>query len=90
MIQGPEIRTGKLAGDVNGKKSVNLVAGQKITLRTDEKLRNEGSTEKDLYINYMDLKNTVLRAQQDGIQPVKVRGQTFRPLVYSCFSGSAE
>jgi len=56
--QGPEIRSGKLAGDTTGKKSVQFVQGERVLLRTDDELK-EASTEKEMYISYKDLVPTI-------------------------------
>jgi pyruvate kinase len=53
--KGPEIRTGKLANDASGHETVTLQAGSKITLHTDETVRDAGSSETDLYIDYAGL-----------------------------------
>jgi len=53
--KGPEIRTGKLANDHSGHETVHLKAGKKIALHTDTKVRDDGSSETDLYIDYPSL-----------------------------------
>lgn len=42
--KGPEIRTGKLRGDVSGKDTISLVVGEKITLQTNPHYADVGST----------------------------------------------
>lgn len=53
--RGPEIRSGKLKNDSSGHATISLVQGGTITLRTDQKYEQEGSTETDLFINYSKL-----------------------------------
>lgn len=53
--RGPEIRTGKLAGDDSGHETISLKKGELITLQTDPKYEEEGSTAIDLFINYSKL-----------------------------------
>lgn len=53
--RGPEIRSGKLKGDVSGHETITLQKGNKITLQTSTKYEEEGSTETDLFINYSGL-----------------------------------
>jgi pyruvate kinase len=53
--KGPEIRTGKLAGDHSGKETIVLECGELITLHTDDATRDAGSTVTDLYIDYAGL-----------------------------------
>lgn len=53
--RGPEIRTGKLKNDHSGHETISLVKGETITLRTSKQYEEEGSTEKDLFINYSKL-----------------------------------
>ena len=50
--RGPEIRTGKLQNDHSGHETITLKKGDSITLRTDPKYSEEGSTTNDLFINY--------------------------------------
>lgn len=57
--KGPEIRSGKLAHDSSGHETISLVQGSSITLDTSDKLRDEGSTETNLYIDYLNLHNAV-------------------------------
>jgi pyruvate kinase len=53
--KGPEIRTGTLANDHSGHETIALPQGHRITLRTDPKVRDEGSTATDLYVDYPGL-----------------------------------
>ncbi|CAJ1967063.1 unnamed protein product [Cylindrotheca closterium] len=53
--RGPEIRCGKLKGDLSGHETISLVKGETITLQTASKYEDEGSTETDLFINYSKL-----------------------------------
>lgn len=53
--KGPEIRTGKLKNDLSGHETVALVAGHTVTLHTTEKVRDQGSTATDLYVDYPSL-----------------------------------
>lgn len=53
--RGPEIRTGKLKGDISGHETISLVKGETITLQTASKYEQEGSTVTDLFINYSKL-----------------------------------
>ena len=53
--KGPEIRSGKLANDTSGHETITLVAGNSITLHTDDKTRDQGSDEKNLFIDYKGL-----------------------------------
>jgi Pyruvate kinase, barrel domain len=48
--KGPEIRTGTLANDHSGHETIALPQGHRITLHTDPKVRDEGSTATDLYV----------------------------------------
>ena len=50
--RGPEIRSGKLQNDHSGHETITLTKGDTITLRTDPKYAEEGSTVTDLFINY--------------------------------------
>ena len=52
--RGPEIRTGKLAGDTSGKKKIQLKKKSLVHLHTDEDWRESGS-ETDLFIDYPHL-----------------------------------
>jgi pyruvate kinase len=53
--KGPEIRTGKLASDHSGHETMTLQAGKSITLHSSDVVRDAGSTETDLYIDYFGL-----------------------------------
>jgi pyruvate kinase len=53
--RGPEIRMGKLKNDFSGHETIQLVAGNEVSLRTSEDWRNHGSTETDLFIDYPKL-----------------------------------
>ncbi|GKY99587.1 hypothetical protein MPSEU_000913000 [Mayamaea pseudoterrestris] len=53
--KGPEIRTGKLANDHSGHETMTLTAGNTITLHTSQDIRDAGSTESDLFIDYPGL-----------------------------------
>jgi len=55
--QGPEIRTGGLAGD-EGKLKITLTKGDTITLTTDEACNGKGDTE-TIYVTYQALPSTV-------------------------------
>jgi len=55
--QGPEIRTGILAGD-GGKTKITLQKNDPITLTTDEAFRDRCDASK-LFINYADLANSI-------------------------------
>jgi len=57
--RGPEIRTGKLAGDEDGKKSIEFEMGNRLTLHTSDAAAEAGSTARDLYIDYPNLAQTV-------------------------------
>uniref|UniRef100_A0A7S1BUF8 Pyruvate kinase n=1 Tax=Corethron hystrix TaxID=216773 RepID=A0A7S1BUF8_9STRA len=57
--RGPEIRSGKLADDLDGKKSIELRGGDRITLHTSDIVRDAGSTASDLYIDYPGLASVV-------------------------------
>ena len=48
--RGPELRTGKLAGDHSGH--VYIEAGSTVTLCTTDNIRDNGSTASHLYIDY--------------------------------------
>jgi len=52
--RGPEVRSGKLAGDTSGKETVNIEAGSTVALRTTDEYR-ENSTACDLFIDYPKL-----------------------------------
>lgn len=52
--RGPEVRSGKLAGDTSGKETVNIEAGSTVALRTTDEYR-ENSTASDLFIDYPKL-----------------------------------
>lgn len=53
--RGPEIRMGKLRNDFSGHETINLEAGNIITLHTTEDWADKGSTESDLFIDYPKL-----------------------------------
>jgi len=53
--KGPEIRSGKLKKDHSGHETIHLVAGDSITLHTTQQMKEEGSTETDLFIDYPKL-----------------------------------
>ena len=55
--QGPEIRTGLLAGD-GGKTKIQLQKDEMITLTTDERFREIGDASK-IYVTYKDLARSV-------------------------------
>jgi len=57
--RGPEIRTGKLRNDVSGKDTIKLETGAKISLHTDTKWIEAGSTETDLFIDYATLSKSL-------------------------------
>lgn len=57
--KGPEIRTGKLQNDTTGHSTIKLEHGHTITLHTSDAIRDKGSTETDLYIDYPYLSETV-------------------------------
>eukprot|EP00550_Attheya_septentrionalis_P012184 CAMPEP_0198303352 /NCGR_PEP_ID=MMETSP1449-20131203/56841_1 /TAXON_ID=420275 /ORGANISM="Attheya septentrionalis, Strain CCMP2084" /LENGTH=596 /DNA_ID=CAMNT_0044005839 /DNA_START=41 /DNA_END=1831 /DNA_ORIENTATION=- len=58
--RGPEIRSGKLQGDHSGHETLQLQEGETITLRTEQRFADEGSTATDLYINYPSLHKSVV------------------------------
>jgi len=53
--RGPELRTGKLAGDESGHATVNIEAGSTVVLDTTDEVRDGGSTASRLYIDYPKL-----------------------------------
>lgn len=53
--RGPELRTGKLAGDHSGHETVHIEAGGTVTLCTTDEVRDNGSTASQLYIDYPKL-----------------------------------
>jgi len=53
--RGPELRTGKLAGDHSGHETVHIEAGSTVTLCTTDDIRDNGSTSSHLYIDYPKL-----------------------------------
>ena len=53
--RGPELRTGKLAGDVSGHETIHIEYGSTITLCTSDDVRDNGSTASNLYIDYPKL-----------------------------------
>lgn len=58
--KGPEIRTGKLLHDESGHETVQLVAGENITLHTTmDTMPEAGSTATDLFIDYKSLATAV-------------------------------
>lgn len=57
---GPEIRMGKLRSDHSGHETITLKQGDKVTLRTNDEWKQNGSTESDLFIDYPKL-HKVLR-----------------------------
>mmetsp|Transcript_26015 Transcript_26015/g.51856 ORF Transcript_26015/g.51856 Transcript_26015/m.51856 type:complete len:388 (+) Transcript_26015:71-1234(+) len=57
--RGPEIRSGKLAHDHDGKQCIELQENSSITLHTSDSVRDAGSTAKDIYIDYPNLASTV-------------------------------
>ena len=50
--RGPEIRTGKLAGDASGHATVQFEVGDAVTLCTSDAARDAGSTASRLYVDY--------------------------------------
>jgi len=50
--RGPELRTGKLAGDESGHATINIEAGSTVVLDTTDEVRDGGSTASRLYIDY--------------------------------------
>ena len=56
--QGPEIRTGVLAGDESGKHKIELLKGDELTLTTDDAHR-ASSDARTVYVTYDDLCATV-------------------------------
>ena len=53
--RGPELRTGKLAGDHSGHETVQIDVGSTVTLCTTDEVRDNGSTASQLYIDYPKL-----------------------------------
>jgi len=53
--RGPELRTGKLAGDDSGHETINIDVGSTVTLCTTDDVRDGGSTASRLYIDYPKL-----------------------------------
>jgi len=53
--RGPELRTGKLAGDHSGHETVHIEVGSTVTLCTTDEVRDGGSTASQLYIDYPKL-----------------------------------
>lgn len=53
--KGPEIRTGTLANDHSGHETISLQEGDVIFLHTDPKIRDDGSTASDIYVDYPSL-----------------------------------
>lgn len=53
--RGPELRTGKLAGDHSGHETVHIEAGSTVVLDTTDEVRDGGSTASKLYIDYPKL-----------------------------------
>lgn len=53
--RGPELRTGKLAGDESGHETVTIELGSTVTLCTTDDIRDSGSTASQLYIDYPKL-----------------------------------
>lgn len=53
--RGPELRTGKLAGDTSGHETIQINAGSTVTLCTTDEVRDNGSTASQLYIDYPKL-----------------------------------
>ncbi|KAL7533989.1 hypothetical protein ACHAXR_005572 [Thalassiosira sp. AJA248-18] len=53
--RGPELRTGKLAGDESGHETVTIDVGSVVTLCTTDDVRDSGSTASQLYIDYPKL-----------------------------------
>lgn len=53
--RGPELRTGKLAGDHSGHETVQIESGSTVTLCVTDDVRDSGSTASHLYIDYPKL-----------------------------------
>jgi pyruvate kinase len=53
--RGPELRTGKLAGDHSGHETVQIEAGSTVTLCVTDDVRDNGSTASQLFIDYKKL-----------------------------------
>ncbi len=53
--RGPELRTGKLAGDHSGHETIQIDVGSVVTLCTTDEVRDNGSTASQLYIDYPKL-----------------------------------
>ena len=53
--RGPELRTGKLAGDHSGHETVEIELGSTVILCTTDAIRDSGSTASQLYIDYPKL-----------------------------------
>ena len=53
--RGPELRTGKLAGDHSGHETILIENGSTVTLCTTDDVRDNGSTASQLYIDYSKL-----------------------------------
>lgn len=53
--RGPELRTGKLAGDHSGHETVQIESGSTVTLCVTDDVRDNGSTASSLYIDYPKL-----------------------------------
>ncbi|KAL7500273.1 hypothetical protein ACHAWT_010992 [Skeletonema menzelii] len=53
--RGPELRTGKLAGDHSGHETVQIESGSTVTLCVTDDVRDNGSTASQLYIDYPKL-----------------------------------
>mgnify|MGYP001095236808 CR=1 FL=1 len=53
--RGPELRTGKLAGDHSGHETIHIDVGSTVTLCTTDDIRDSGSTASMLYIDYPKL-----------------------------------
>jgi len=53
--RGPELRTGKLAGDHSGHETVQIDAGSTVTLCVTDDVRDNGSTASQLFIDYKKL-----------------------------------
>lgn len=53
--RGPELRTGKLAGDISGHETVQIESGSTVTLCVTDDVRDNGSTASHLFIDYPKL-----------------------------------
>jgi len=71
-LKGPEIRTGRIAGE---RKKIKLIKGERLTLSTDEKYK-DACDESTVYVNYKEITDSISKGSvvllDDGLISLKV------------------